>query len=259
MIYARVAAVAALLMGSMSLSAQGTFGIRGRTWWADPDGDIEFEDNPPDANNLDVTSDLGLGDPKIFYNITGYLVPTPAMRFSLDYLRGGYNESATAPRPVIFDKSVFPAGTRVKSDFDIQRFELFMDQPIWQGGGDGGVYSSFGFIWADVDVRLSGPAGGSSDSVDGIFPIAGFHADIPLFGYFRGIGRIAYTQMKIGKTAINSFELEGGVSVLFGGSYGVEAGYRLWRMDLFNEAGSLESREVDMTLSGPFLGVTLLF
>ncbi len=255
----RLAAVLTLLFGSLPVSAQGTFGIRGRAWWADPDGDVEFEDDPPDANNLDVTSDLGLGDPKIFYNITGYLAPSPSMRFSMDYLRGGYDETATIPRPAVFNKTVFPTGSRVNSEFDIQRFEFFMDQPIWQGGGNGGVYSSFGFIWADVDVSLSGAGGSAKDGVDGIFPVAGFHADIPLFGFFRGIGRIAYTQMKIGKKSINSFELEGGMSVLFDGHYGIEAGYRLWRMDLTNEAGSRENREVDMTLSGPFVGVTLLF
>lgn len=252
-------AVVLLLLGGADAFAQGIFGARARVWWADPDGDFEFENSPPDASTIDVNSDLGLGDPKMFYNVTGYLsMPGASWRISVDYLRGSFHETTTLPETATFNESVFAAGSSIETTLDVQRFELFIDQMVYPAG-DGGLYSSLGFIWSQVDVTLSGSGSPTDDSIDGIFPIAGFHADIPIAGFLRGIGRIAYTQLKIGHKAIHTFELEGGLGVVFGDHFGVEAGYRLWRLDLHNDEGRFESEDIDLRLSGPFVGLSLLF
>ena len=253
--------VTALVMGGgLRAPAQDSFvGVRGRAWWADPGGEMKFTSSPPEATTIHPAGDLGISSPRVFYNITGYVNLGSTWRISADYLRGSYHGSATAGRPLVFDKSAFPAGAEVHSALDVQRFELFIDETIYPMSNGGGIYSSLGFIWADIGAQMSGAGTSSSDSVNGIFPILGFHADVPIFGGLRGIGRVSYTQLKIGNKSLHTYELEGGLGFFFGNHFAAEGGYRLWRCDLFNDAGSFRDREVDMTFVGPFVGLNLLF
>jgi hypothetical protein len=178
------------------------------------------------ATTVDLKSDLGINDNKRFGAFDAVLRPARKHKFRVEFIPVRYSQTAVAPRTLVFNGQIFPAGVPVSSTYDWKSFRFGYEYDFVSA--DAGF---FGVIvegkYSKIDTSLASPAGNGSSSASAVIPGIGGIARIYLTNSLSWTGEL--TGIKIPTTSQRSghyADVNTYATLNFSHHVGIEGGYR---------------------------------
>jgi hypothetical protein len=232
-----------------------TFGAFGRYWHPAISGEVLITagGRPGSGSRVDTQDDLSLDDGDGFE--VGASVGYGRHRVFLAYESDSFSGSSVLDRTIVYRGATYPAGEHVDSDLELTFWKLgydyaFVGDPTAKSGLTmrGGVAA---WLW-DYDGRLQGNDSGIDESrtFSHVLPVATLAAE-GSFGLFHVAGRASGGLLATDRYVV---DLEAAVGVTLWSTLSIDVGYR-WMNFAFHET----TNEADLTLYGPFAGISLAF
>lgn len=232
-----------------------SFGAFGRYWHPAIEGEVLITrgGEPGSGSRVDVQDDLDLCDGSAWE--VGVSVGYGRHRVFLSYEWVSFCGDSTLDRPIVYRGTTYPAGEHVETDLDLTFWKLgydyaFVGDPRASAGlvVRGGVA---GWLW-DYDGRLRGTDSDldESRSFSHVLPVATLAAE-GAFGVFHVAGRASGGLVASDRYVV---DLEASVGVTLWKTLSLDVGYR-WMNFSFHET----TNEADLTLYGPFAGISIAF
>jgi outer membrane protein len=221
--------------GYLSLSPEGEFAVSG----------IAGEDR------VDMEDDLGFDDSEEF--MAEAAVQLGSFRLTAGYLPLKFSGDGTLSRTIGFGGRTFSFGERVKSDVDIDLYDVgltwyllnFDDLPVrLQLGPEVSVK------YVDADISMQSSTASESESVSAPVPTIGLRGRVGISDFLGLVGRVGYLEFDD-----NSF-LDADVQLEFSPLplVGIFAGYRYLDIEVDESDVFL-----DVTFDGPYGGAFIRF
>ena len=257
------AAVLFLSAAAPALAQDEHVGIRVREWYARMSGTIEADDGSGTSDELDLASDLGLGDRNWTTELQAYLRVPVLGRFYAGWWRAHDTGSETVTRQFDFNGVTFQVNSQVDSEVqldvayltyefafptiplgDLIKMELALQAGIRGIRGEGSFNDSF-----------SGETGHETGAVG--LPILGGHVTVQLFQYVRAEVEVLGLMFAYGDWSAHYLEASGEIVAqplpwLFAG-----VGYKYVRLD-FHHGGS-QLFDLDVGVDGLFITAGVRF
>jgi hypothetical protein len=218
-----------------------------------PSGDVALSANGLTGTSIDIDDDLGIDDGDDFFGEAALQLGD--FRLFAAYLPIDLSGNNVLTRDINFNGEIFPAGSHVKSDLDIDIYEAGL---AWFliNLDDAPVRIQFGpevaVKYVDASVKLHDGTSGLSESESfGVpVPTVGARARVAVADYLGVVGRVGYMEYDS-----NSF-LDVDVQVEFSPlpMVGLFGGYRYLDIDV-DDSDLL----IDATFSGPYVGALVRF
>ncbi len=232
-----------------------SFGAFGRYWHPAITGEIliTLGGEPGSGSRVDTQDDLDLDAADAFE--VGLSVGYRRHRAFLSYEWIPFSGSSILDRPIVYHGVTYPKGEHVESDVELTFWKLgydyaFVGDPQAKSGLTmrGGLAA---WLW-DYDGRLQGTDSGIDESrtFSHVLPVATIAAE-GAFGVFHVAGRASGGLLASDRYVV---DLEASVGVTLWKTLSLDVGYR-WMNFAFHET----TNEADLTLYGPFAGISLAF
>lgn len=239
--------------GSMTKSGHNyNLSIRLTPWLVQPSGDATLGSL---GTEVDLHDDVGLDS----YEVTP--AGTATLRLGrhdlwFDALVIDMSENSVVNRTITFGSLTVPANRSVKSDLELQMYDLRYGYSFFDADRHGfRLGPTLGVAYVDVDAKITDQVTGTSDTLSEAFPLPrlGLQGSVPL-GPFELAGKAAglYVEYK----DFQAYTLEGDVSLTWRPlrNIGLVAGYRVMKTH-----AEFDVDKLDLTFQGPYAGAELRF
>jgi hypothetical protein len=251
-------ALLAMLAAAEAGAQEVNVGVALREWMADLDGRIQGDGSSGNGTRVDLEEDLGVEGPEQGHELRAWADVPGVGRFSAGYGLVGFEGEETIAGDLRFDDRVFPAGTPVRTDLDLDfysvDYEYLYEFPGFGGAGKVELGPLVGARLVTGDAELSGGGVSASAVMHRPLVIVGGHAGVEILPGWRAdavVEGIAFTVPKVKARYLEaSFETS---VVLWRGLF-AGAGYRLLRINL-ESPDSSTNFDLDALLTGPTLTV----
>ncbi len=231
------------------------FGVRGRYWMPSISGStlITLGGEPGSGTSVDVDDDLDLDRGDGWEG--GVSVAYGRHRATLGYESNSFSGSSTLDRTIIFHGMTFLAGTEIESDLDLTCWKLGYDYAFVSGASNSSGVTVRGglsaWLWDyEGRVRSDVTSQDTSRGFSHVFPVATLEAE-GRFNWLHLGARLAGGALADDRYVIDA---EASVGVTLGSVASFDVGYR-WMNLSFDET----TNEGDLTLYGPFAGLSIVF
>lgn len=241
-----MAAIAIILLAQVD-----GFGAQARLWFADLGGRLEGDSDTVEGSRISVDGDLGFGRERV-NDLTVWFV-AGERRTSISLYEVEARESETLPEPVTFEGILFPGGTRVQAELQLQVGRLLLEERFVDASA---VTSTFRASWlnglqrydASVEIDDADKHVRTYGLTTGLLVEAAIAPNFFVGGHVLWAPKVTWH----GRTT-RYLELEGSLRLEVDGIDGT-LGYR--HVDLLL---AKDSTEIDLGFSGWFAGVGFAF
>jgi outer membrane protein len=231
------------------------FGVRGYWWLPEFSGDFSVDKDGVAGTNIDVESDLDIGDES--YPSFEAFAGVGAHHISLMYTKADYTGRETLGRTVHFMGRQFTEGTAVRSDLQFTMLDIeyqydIVDLENILAGLSVGIIGKVKYI--DGQFRLKDTALGLDDEES-------FTAPIPMLGLALHAGILAdILEARVRGTGIiypnnTVYEWLAEVSYTPFPFLDIQGGYRVMKLDV----DDISDVYADIVFRGPYIGLTISF
>lgn len=246
-------ALAAVLFFSLPAFGDEIVSLKGSYVVLNPDGVFAVEGNGFSGTKVDLDDDLGFDDSKGFQGEAA--VNLGPFRLSGGYLPISFSGDGILTENIIFNGQLFPVGTDVDSDIDLDIYDVALawhivnldDLPVrFQLGPELSVKI------IDADLSMAAVGGSIKEDESALVPVptVGLRSRVAFGDYVGLVGRIGYLDYDDNSLLDVDAQIEFSPIPLVG----IFAGYRYIDMDV-DESGIY----VDATMDGFFGGVLVRF
>ena len=235
------------------VSADELFSFKAGYLKLSPDGDFAVSAGGLEGTKVDMDDDLGFDDSEDF--ILDAALQVGPLRLLGGYLPIEFSGDGTLTEDIAFNGEVFPAGTDVKSDVDIDIYEAalawhlinFDDLPTRVQLGP---ELSVKYIDASLDMKDRTSGLKVSESISVPVPTIGLRGRVAMADFFGLVARAGYLEYDG-----NSFlDLDAQVEFSPIPLVGLYAGYRYLDIDVEED-----DVIIDASFDGPYVGALVRF
>jgi hypothetical protein len=206
--------------------------------------DIEFED------------DLGVDDTELLLRLEAIYRFTERSTMQFAFLELSRDGSATIERELIFDDTVYSAGSRIDTSFDFSALQLTYTYSIWQKPNYDIGFSA-GIFVLDLEMELESDQGqNDSDGVTSPLPVVGVRGSWQLRPQLFLRGNLEYFKISEGDIDGQLANFLLALEYRFSGIWGVGAGYRDVHLELED---SDSDDELEYDYQGLYLYLNLVY
>lgn len=132
------------------------------------------------GDSVDLENDLGLKeDETVFWTNVNWRF-ADKHRLGVSYFSINRNSSATALRDLVIGDEIYPVGTSLKTEFDVNITPFYYAYSFIKNDKHE-LAGSFGFHWFAIDLKIEGSASSAAGDADANVS-ASADAPLPLFG-----------------------------------------------------------------------------
>jgi outer membrane protein len=204
------------------------------------------------ATGIDVDDDLDVGRDRHLVLHAGVEHPVPLLpNLRVQYTDLDVSGRTDLPRGIAFRGVTFPAGTTVRTHFELTQIDGTLYYKLWGTGFEVDLGLTLRYIDGRIDIAAENQS--AQADVEIAFPMlhAGGRVTLPLTGLWAG-GRIDGAAFR-GDSLIDASLGAGWRSPL---GLGLEAGWRLYRIEI-DGRGDLDRARIDV--SGPYAVLNFRF
>lgn len=223
------------------------------------DGDVQISDQGTPGSQVDVTSDLDLGeDESISAELRYRFLENWAV--GLRYSDFSFQGTNTLNQQITYAGQQFTANTQVTSDFDIGFWDLDLAYTMVNFGNQSGGFLDLlvGARAVDFSGTVEGGGQRASESFTGGVPVIGLHLRKSLIGNLFVEAKGAGLDVSADEYDFQIVDLSGHVGYTALDNLQLKVGYRDYSVDGTREEDSGDD-DVDLSFSGANAHVTYLF